>query len=211
MEHKNSASGDRLGYRNRNTTPKSNTSELKPTFHDAPPSTCYGEFRQTFPPESPSFNKSQPKLTFDDKSSSNSHSKHTSQPLPEEPRPNLPPSHDNSKTSTRPGFVTRRSSYDHNLYKRDLYQRAYSYPGPNFRPDSSNSQNTSELLNTPVECHSFEDQSTGLSSPKLNPSLPSSQTQHGREISPSRELNLDDGKHITESFLFGDRSGKIMG
>ncbi|KAG9289850.1 hypothetical protein G9A89_015430 [Geosiphon pyriformis] len=49
------------------------------------------------------------------------------------------PSHDNSKTSTRPGFVTRRSSYDHNLYKRDLYQCAYSYTGPNFRPDLSDS------------------------------------------------------------------------
>ncbi|CAG8563775.1 14162_t:CDS:2 [Ambispora leptoticha] len=66
-----------------------------------------------------------------------------------------------------------------------------------------NIQDTSPPI-TPVECLTFEDQATGLSSPKLKPnaSLSTINNQRKRDESPFRELNLDDGKHITENFLF---------
>ncbi|CAG8474114.1 6854_t:CDS:1 [Ambispora gerdemannii] len=92
----------------------------------------------------------------------------------------------------------RRLSYDRNLYKRDMYIRSYS--------DQSSTSSSATINNLPtssttlVESQSFEDHSNGFSSPKLAPMI--NNNQQKRDVSPLREPKSDEGKHITEKFLF---------
>lgn len=84
-------------------------------------------------------------------------------------------------------FLQRRGSYDHDLYKRYMYQRTYTSDSP-------------KSPTTPIKCFTFEDQSTGLSSPQLKPIT---DIHQNRATSPFNDLDTGDGgKGITEAFLF---------